>query len=333
MFGWICPLHRGNKSKRTYNKSRKSKRARGQSFTHLTRQDRETITDLHQQGHTIRAIADLSGRSTRTVHKVLHETGIDLQEDSTTQAVDTARDVEPRIHPGLSRAGARARLFALLEPGLVEHADEVFDRHPEIAEAAVFKALDLEPPHKPTFDDKIEELITQSPEHLRRVVDHRVAELLRGGQSEYDVVARWLELILTVAERLQNATWGQAARDLVKSGELSKTVSAITTAFRSPIAATPSPSTPPAQSPQAVPAGSTQAAPTQARPPTGDPPLLHPKAPGPKAPPSRPNAAGQAEKARMREVIAAPLKTVGASEASDVLEVKSRGTNGPVSAT
>ena len=45
------------------------------------------------------------------------------------------------------------------------------------------------------------------------------------------------------------------------------------------------------------------------------------------------DAAGEAEKARMREVIAAPLKTVGASEASDVLEVKSRGTNGPVSAT
>ena len=237
------------------------------------------------------------------------------------------------MHPGLSRAGARARLFELLEPGLVEHADEVFDRHPEIAEAAVFKALDLEPPHKPTFDDKIEELITQSPEHLRRVVDHRVAELLRGGESEYDVVVRWLELILTVADRLQNATWGHAARDLVQSGELSKTVSAIATAFRSPIAVTPPASTPPAQPPKGAPAGCAQAAPTQARPPTGDPPLLDPKAAEPKAPPSSPNAARQAEKTRMREVIAAPLQSVGASEPLDIPEPKSQKAGGPVSAT
>lgn len=333
MFGWFCPLHRGHTSKRTYNKSRKSKRARGQSFTHLTRQDRETITDLRQQGHSIRAIADLSGRSTRTVHKVLGETGNDVQQGSTSSAVETARGVEPRENPGLSRSAFRAQLFEVLEPGLVEHAEAVFDAHPEIAQAAVFKALDLKQPHPPTFDDKVQEQILESPEHLRRVVDHRVAELLRGGQSEYDVVVRWLELILTVADRLQNATWGHVARDLVQTGELSKTVSAITTALRGQSAALPSQPTRPAESPQAVPAGATQAATTEANPPTRDPPLLDPKAPGPKAPPSSPNAADQAEKARMREVIAAPLKTAGASEASDVLEVKSQGTNGPVGAT
>ena len=184
MFGWICPLHRGHTSKRTYNKSRKSKRARGRSFTPLTRQDRETITDLHQQGHSIRAIADLTSLSTRTIHKVLGETGIVVQQDSTSSEVEAARWVEAREHPGLSRSAFRARLFEILEPSLVEHADSAFDRHPEIAEAAVFKALDLEPPHQPTFDDKIQAQIMESPEHLRQVVDHRVAELLRGGQSE-----------------------------------------------------------------------------------------------------------------------------------------------------
>ena len=333
MFGWFCPLHRGHTSKRTYHKSRKSKRGSVRSFTHLTRQDRETITELHQQGHSIRAIADTTGRSTRTVHKVLGETGFDVQQDSTPSAVETARGVEPREHAGLSRSAFRARLAEVLEPSLLEHVDAVFDEHPEIAQAAVFKALDLKPPHEPTFDDKIEAQIIESPEHLRRVVDHRVAELLRGGQSEYDVVVRWLEVILLAAERLQNATWGHAARDLVQSGELSKTVSAIATAFRSPSAVTTSPSTPPAQSPQGVPAGSTQAAPTQARPPTGDPPLLDPKAPGPKAPPSSPNAPSQAEKARMREVIAAPLHVAGASEPLDIPAAKSQEAGGPVSAT
>ncbi len=220
MFSWICPLHRGKKSKGKYHKSRKSKRPLGGSFTHLTRQDRETITDLRQQGHSIRAIADLTGRSTRTVHKVLGEKGSDVPPDPTSD-VEAGPGIEPRERPELSRSAFRARLLEVLEPSLAENMDAILDGHPEIAEAALFKALGVQPPEEPTFDDKIQGLILESPEHRRRVVDHRVAELLRGGESEYEIVVRWLELILPVAERLQNATWDHAARDLLQSGELS----------------------------------------------------------------------------------------------------------------
>ena len=157
-----------------------------------------------------------------------------------------------------------------------------------------------------TFDLVVEEVaisqLQSSSEDRRRVAEAYLKRYEGRTRSEMDVVLASFEIFGTLLDRVQADAWPRAIGGVLGNGEVHKIVEALGSFKGGP--------QPPAVTRTAEPA----------------PEVNH-------KPARLPKDLSDAEKARMREVIAAPLHMTGASKPLDFPAAKSQEAGGSVSAT
>ena len=203
----------------------------------------------------------------------------------------------------MTPAERRERLLDDLEPRLIAAADELFDAKPEIVENLIRKTMHM--PER-TFDMILEEVaigqLESSPEDRRRVAEAYLKRYEGRTRSEMDVVLASFEIFGTLLDRVQADAWPRAIGGVLGNGEVHKIVEALGSLKGSP--------QPPAVTRTAEPAPEVSR--KTAR---------------------RPRDLSDAEKARMREIIGAPLHLAGTPEATEVPAEQSHEADGPVSTT
>ena len=212
-----------NESKRIDNKSKqqhhKNKPKRTQKFTHTTPDEKQLIGQLRSEGLTIKDIADELGRSTRTIHKVLMELGMNVA----NRLRDSDGPDENANHPEDGRDSFGDEVMKRVMPKLSEQMDQILSDNPDVAMEFALKALGVKLP-KQTIDDIIFKEYQESPEYRRELVERRLEKMKLRDRTELDILAEGLALVFSVAEIMQKGNWPQVAEKMVDSGELRKTI-------------------------------------------------------------------------------------------------------------
>ena len=201
------------KSKRKYSKNTQSTKGSGRTFTHVTTEERLRIIELRGQGFTTRPIAEELGRSTRTINIVLKEQGLNGRIAKKGVALSAVSSPD-------FKAAFDMALDEKLGPILVESIGPLLDKDPKLVKKIIFKHLDIEQ----TLDEAIEEELKTSPECLRRLVEHRLAQIEHNGRTEMDILREGLALVATISDIIHKGDWPAAVRDIGTSGALEKIV-------------------------------------------------------------------------------------------------------------
>ena len=231
--------------KRGKRKRNEGKRQNAGGYTHLSVAEREAIHQLHAQGASMGQIAKHLGRSSRTVH-------LELQRDPPgPPTLEGANEVElsPEQGSGMSRRTFGERLLEHIEPVLAERADAVFDANPGLVELMVYKELGVRPPTT-TTEDKLIEQILENPDMKSRLLRHKLDEMLRGGVSEFEVVSRWIPVLMMFAEQMNSGQASRALLELVRRGEVPATIAELVKLMRPVPTTTTLPASPPPTTPQ-----------------------------------------------------------------------------------
>ena len=260
---------------------------------------------LREEGLTLDEVARRVGRTRKTVRRALgpgEQDGPGIPEDEAPQLHQPDERSTSGDRP-MTPAERRERLLDGLEPRLIAAADELFDAKPEIVENLIRKTMHM--PER-TFDMILEEVaigqLESSPEDRRRVAEAYLKRYEGRTRSEMDVVLASFEIFGTLLDRVQADAWPRAIGGVLGNGEVHKIVEALGSLKGSP--------QPPAVTRTAEPAPEVSR--KTAR---------------------RPRDLSDAEKARMREIIGAPLHLAGTPEATEVPAEQSHEADGPVSTT
>ena len=284
--------------------SKRGQRGKGQG--RVTRKERALMARLRAEGLTLDEVGRRLGRTRKTVRRALGPGGQELPEPPDDEVPELPKPSERSTggrEPLLTPAERRERLLDGLEPRLIEAADELFDAKPQIVENLIRKTMHM--PER-TFDTILEEVaisqLESSSEDRRRVAEAFLKRYEGRTRSEMDVVLASFEIFGALLDRVQADAWPRAIGGVLGNGEVHKIVEALGSLK-----------------------GATQRpASTESAKPT--PEVIRKTA-------RQPKDLSDAEKARAREVIAAPLHVTGGSEPLNVPEAKSQAAAGPVSAT
>ena len=184
----------------------------------------------------------------------------------------------------MSRRTFGERLLEHIEPVLAERADAVFDANPGLVELMVFKELGVRPPTTTTEDKLIAEIL-EDPDMKSRLLRHKLDEMLRGGVSEFEVVSRWIPLLMMFAEQMNSGTASRALLEFVRNGEVPATIAELVKLIRPIPPTTTLPASPPPTTPH--PPQTSQIPKTAARP-TAPPTATLPSAPAVSTAPNAP---------------------------------------------
>ena len=286
---------------------RPTKRGRGSSGQgRVTRNERVLMARLRTEGFTLDEVGRRLGRTRKTIRRALGpgEQAVPEPPDDEVPELPTPSE---RSTGGRERlltpAERREHLLDGLEPRLIDAANELFDAKPQIVEDLIRKTMHM--PER-TFDMILEEVaisqLESSSEDRRRVAEAYLRKWEGRTRSEMDVVIASFELFGALLDRVQADAWPRAIGGVLGNGEVHKIVEALGSLK-----------------------GATQhPAVTENAEPTLE--VSRKTA-------RQPKDLSDAEKARMREVIAAPLHVGGTPEAPEVPAEKSQEADGPVSAT
>jgi hypothetical protein len=216
LFGRGSKQNGKQESKQEYTKSPESKQSRSSSFTHVTSKERAEILALRDEGHSTHDIAGQMGRSSRTVNKVLMASGLNKNPGRASQA--------PPDKPGAGPYAVKRRsLLDICESALIERIEPLLEKNPELVLQIAYNTMGITMP-KRTLDDVFQEEISNSPEYRRQIVEYRLRQMQHGGRSELDIVREGLAMLFSILAEVKKGDWAAAAKELVASGELSKTV-------------------------------------------------------------------------------------------------------------
>ena len=232
-------------SKRSKRRPNEGKRRDAGRYTHLTVAERERIHQLRAQEASIGQIAQYLGRSKRTIH-------LELQRESPgPPTLEGADEVQPQSHQGsgISLRTFRERFLERIEPTLAERADDVFESHPALVEEVVFKELGVRRPTTTTEDKLIAEIL-EDPDMKRQLVRHKLNELLRGGATEFEIVTRWIPVLMMFAEQMNSGQASRALLELVRRGEVPATIAELVKLIRPDTPTRTQPDSPPLTKPQ-----------------------------------------------------------------------------------
>ena len=168
---------------------------------------------MRGQGFTTRPIAEELGRSTRTINIVLKEQGLNGRIAKKGVALSAVSSPD-------FKAAFDMALDEKLGPILVESIGPLLDKDPKLVKKIIFKHLDIEQ----TLDEAIEEELKTSPECLRHLVEHRLAQIEHNGRTEMDILREGLALVATISDIIHKGDWPAAVRDIGTSGALEKIV-------------------------------------------------------------------------------------------------------------
>ena len=219
-------------------------------------------------------------RSKKTVH-------LELQRDPPEPpTLEGANDVQlsPEQGSGISQRTFRERFLERVEPVLAERVDEVFDANPALVELMVYHELGVRPPTTTTEDKLIEEIL-ENPDMKSRLLRHKLDEMLRGGVSEFEVVSRWIPLLMMFAEQMNSGQASRALLELVRRGEIPATIAELVKLMRPVPTTTTLPASPPPTTPQPP---QTSQIPKTATRPTAPPAATPPSAPAVSTTPNAP---------------------------------------------
>ena len=260
---------------------------------------------LRAEGLTLDEVGRRLGRTRKTVRRALGSGEQVVREPPDDEAPQLLQNDE-RPTSGdrpLTPVERRERLLDGMEPRLIEAADELFDAKPQIVENLIRKTMHM--PER-TFDMILEEVaisqLESSSEDRRRVAEAYLRRYEGRTRSEMDVVLASFEIFGALLDRVQADAWPRAIGGVLGNGEVHKIVEALGSL----------------KGTTQRPAVTKNAEPT---------PEVSRKTA------RQPKDLSEAEKARMREVIAAPLHVAGTPKATDVPAGQSHGADGPVSTT
>ena len=189
------------------------------SFTHVSDGERAAILELREQGLGTHEIAGSVGRSSRTVNKILRENGMNRRNGRPKGGRGQSIDREQRGPQQQKFSAMKEEIEKLVR----ERIPEVLDNDPELTKQIIAKMYHIELP-KQTLDDYIEQEIAKSPEYRRRLAQHHLEQMERGGRSEMDIVREGLVMFFSVLDQAHRGDWPGVVRELVTSGEMRRTL-------------------------------------------------------------------------------------------------------------
>lgn len=201
------------------------------SFTHVVDEEREQILSLRRQGLSTHEIAGQVNRSTRTVNKVLRETGHNSRHHRQQQAEEETGNHHDTRTERPQRMDRKTDLKAELEQKILENALPTLQQNPELMAQVVMKLLGVTVPQK-TLEEAIDEEVANNPEYRRRMAAHRVLSRIRDGRSEMEIVEDGLNQLIRLVSLVDKGQWARAFQSLGESGELSKTIGGAIAGFR-----------------------------------------------------------------------------------------------------
>ena len=238
------------------------------------------IRQLRTEGASIGQIAQDLGRSKRTIH-------LELQRDPPRPpTLEGAEEVQlsPEQGSGIGPRTFRERFLEHVEPVLAERVNDVFDANPALVELMVYHELGVRPPTT-TTEDKLIEQILENPDMKSRLLRHKLDEMLRGGVSEFEIVSRWIPVLMMFAEQMNSGTASRALLEFVRNGEVPATIAELVKLIRPVPPTTTQPASPPQIRPQPPQASQT---PKIAARPTAAPAATPPSAPAASTAPNAP---------------------------------------------
>ncbi len=187
-------------------------------------------------------IAKHISRSKRTIH-------VELQRNPPgPPTLEGANEVQLSPEQG-SGIGPRTFRERFLEPVLAERVNDVFDANPALVELMVYHELGVRPPTT-TTEDKLIEQILENPDMKSRLLRHKLDEMLRGGVSEFEIVSRWIPVLMMFAEQMNSGTASRALLEFVRNGEGPATIAELVKLIRPVPPTTTQPASPPPIRPQ-----------------------------------------------------------------------------------
>ena len=248
MFGWLCPLHRGAKSKQS---KRRSKRGRGASkrtrapiankenagWSHVNPDEEEEILELRSQGLSTAEIANGLGRSTRTINTILRQHGMNGRQNPAPPVAEAGPFDDDEAEP--TPRGRRGKQIpeSFLER-MYEFAgdrlDPYLEEHPEVVEALAYGALKRKPPLR-TIESELDRWFLQEAEEnpaiRKKISDWKLDQMLHKGRSDMEIFEEGMEQFIKFTQLVHDMqkdwpkdSWPKAVEEIAKSGEVSKTL-------------------------------------------------------------------------------------------------------------
>ena len=250
MFRWIGSKRQSKQSKRSKQKGKQnhpqSTRGRakeGRRFTQTTQKERDHMFELRSQGFSVHAIAKELSRSSRTIYQALTEKGtlpLPEPEDQLPNSGREAQEENDRRKRGKRRrrGGSSTRgdsvssssLWRSLNPTLEQMAKDLLNTNEEFALHVLAAQLGIKMPVV-TVDDMIQGDIRRDSGLRSRLAEDKVNRLIRRGRTETEIAEEYFDLAIKLSEWKESGRWAEIVEKAVTSGELRKTVEAITGAM------------------------------------------------------------------------------------------------------
>ena len=226
-FAVLFGLDRRAKSKQQGKRQSKQAHTQSKRSTRMTQEDRFLVVELRKEGLSTKAIADEVGKSTRTVHNVLKAAGMNQRIRSAKK--ETPRSTFDEEEPDPRKA--QKELIDKFELDLLHAGSEVLSNDPDVAREFLYKKFGMKAP-KQNIQDLVYGYLREDPEYGRRLAEHKISQMERGGRSELDIVREGVELVVGIAERITSANTTRVVQEFVSSGELRKILVELVSALK-----------------------------------------------------------------------------------------------------